>query len=97
MKQTKFRFAAVGLYALTAVLFTLFFFYLRFNVKIDLQESRSLSEYDTVIECSETVLEDDAAPAGVRREFQWTMDEFGEEEAVLVLSLIHISEPTRPY
>lgn len=89
MKQTKFRFAAVGLYALTAVLFTLFFFYLRFNVKIDLQESRSLSEYDTVIECSETVLEDDAAPAGVRREFQWTMDEFGEEEAVLVFYVVH--------
>lgn len=71
------------------VLFLLFFAYLGFTDDTSVYQARPLRSYSQIDHYSEQLVTDTTAPAGVRREFCWTLDFSGADEASLCFYTVH--------
>lgn len=90
MKQnTSLKKAALLAYALTGLLFVLFFIYVGGHEKIERFSSRGEGTYVQVTDYQQETVEDPAAPLGIRQEYSWTLGELSESGAQLIFYMVH--------
>lgn len=90
MKQnTRLKKAALLAYALTCLLFVLFFIYVGAHEKIERFSSRGQSSYVQVTDYQYETVEDSSAPLGIRQEYRWTLGELSESGAQLIFYTVH--------
>lgn len=88
-KKSKLERAASISYLCVAVLFLLVFLYMALFENVSVFAARNIRTYTVIDDCAEREIEDPQAPAGIRREYSWVLDDIGTNDNCLGFYLIH--------
>ena len=87
-KLSRLRIACAAVFLAVVVLFSLFFAYLGLFENVSTYRQRPEPSFDQVTDCQKRLIQDLAAPAGVRWEYTWALDASGGKES-LCFYLVH--------
>ena len=88
-KKSRLERAASISYLCVAVLFLLVFLYMALFENVSVYVSRDNRTYTVVNDYSVRNIEDPQAPAGIRREYSWVLDDIGTNDNCLGFYLVH--------
>ena len=88
-KKSRLERAASISYLCVAVLFLLVFLYMALFENVSVYVSRDNRTYTVVNDYSVRNIEDPQAPAGIRKEYSWVLDDIGTNDNCLGFYLIH--------
>lgn len=88
-KKSKLERAASISFLCVAVLFLLVFLYMALFENVSVFAARNIRTYTVIDDCTEREIEDPQAPAGIRREYSWVLDDIGTNDNCLGFYLIH--------
>lgn len=90
MRQSiKLQRSSIALYGITVLLFLIFFLYMGISENVAVYRAEDTHTYTTVTEYSMELLEDAAAPAGVRKLYRFTLNEEHAKESFLCFYVSH--------
>ena len=88
-KKSRLERAASISYLCVAVLFLLVFLYMALFENVSVYVARDNRTYTVVNDYSVRNIEDPQAPAGIRREYSWVLDDIGTNDNCLGFYLVH--------
>ena len=88
-KKSRLERAASISYLCVAVLFLLVFLYMALFENVSVYVSRDNRTYTVVNDYSVRNIEDPQAPAGIRREYSWVLDDIGTNDNCLGFYMVH--------
>ena len=88
-KKSKLERAASISYLCVAVLFLLVFLYMALFENVSVYKARDSRTYTVVNAYSVREIEDPQAPAGIRREYSWVLEDIGTNDNCLGFYLVH--------
>lgn len=88
-KSSKLQRISIVLYAITVLLFLIFFLYMGISENVSIYTAEEAHTYITLSEHSTELLEDETAPAGVRKLYRFTLDEEHSKESCLCFYVSH--------
>lgn len=88
-KKSRLERAASISYLCVTVLFLLVFLYMALFENVSVYAARGERSYTVVDDYTMRVYEDPEAPAGIRKEYSWVLDDIGTNENCLGFYLIH--------
>lgn len=90
MKQkSALKTVSTAAYAILSVLLCVFFMYMYFGEHNAVYTARDASAYRTVEGYTIREIEDSAAPAGIRKEYEWTLGDVDVDESCLLFYVVH--------
>lgn len=88
-KKTRLSKAAIVSYAVVAIAFLLFFLYIALFEDVSVYKARSTRACTTIENYTEKKIEDSTAPAGIRKEYRFTLGNTDTSENSLGFYLVH--------
>lgn len=89
MKKNRLKAATTAAFFLILLCFLFFVAYMWFFENNTVHNPRDFDTTSTVQDVTERVISDSSAPAGIRREFTWTMPDCDGNESCLIFYLVH--------
>lgn len=81
--------ATFAVFAAVAILFATFAVYMIAFKDNNVYSARDIASYNTVKAYSEKTIEDASAPAGIRREYSWQIEDMNNNESCLIFYVVH--------
>lgn len=88
-QKNRLQRAVVITYAAVLLLMLLFAVYIYFGEHNSIYQARGIEAYETVESATEEVVEDEDAPAGIRREYRWTLSDITTTKDYLAVYIVH--------
>lgn len=90
MKQKlRLRYVATAVYSIVALFFLIFFIYMGMNENVSVYRERGSHAYALVEDYSMQKVEDETAPAGIRKIYEWTLQPVDHTENCLCFYVVH--------
>lgn len=88
-QKNRLQRAVIITYAVVLMLILIFVVYMYFGEHNSIYQARSIEAYETVENAAEEVVEDEDAPAGIRKEYRWTLSDITTTKDYLVFYIVH--------